>query len=49
LCATFSESPDWKYNYETFVEFDAAGREQAAKAYKEWLTASDEYWSSRTQ
>lgn len=44
-----SESPDWKYDYETFVEFDAAGREQAAKAYKEWLTASDEYWSSRTQ
>ena len=25
-----SESPDWTYNYETFVAFDAAGRAEFA-------------------
>lgn len=44
-----SEGPEWKYDYETFAEFDAAGREQAAKAYKEWKTASDEFWGSQTE
>ena len=34
-----SEGPDWKYDYETFVEFDAAGREQAKTKYKEWQEA----------
>ena len=27
-----SESPDWKYDYETFVKFDAKGRAQFAEA-----------------
>lgn len=35
----FSEGPDWKYDFETFVEFDAAGREQAKTKYKEWQDA----------
>lgn len=34
-----SEGPDWKYDYETFVEFDAPGREQAKTKYKEWQEA----------
>ena len=31
-----SEGPNWKYDYETFVAFDAPGREQAATKYREW-------------
>lgn len=44
-----SEGPEWKYDYETFVNFDAAGREQAAKAYQEWKAATDDYWSTHTE
>lgn len=42
-----SEGSDWKYDYETFVEFDTAGREQAAAKYKIWQTAYEKYWSVR--
>lgn len=28
-----SEGPSWTYNYETFVEFDAKGREEFAAAF----------------
>ena len=42
-----SEGNDWKYDYEEFVKTDAAGREQAAKAYQEWKTKNDEYWNSQ--
>ena len=39
--------PDWEYDYETFVEFDAAGREQAAAKYKIWQAAYEKFWSAR--
>ena len=28
-----SEGPSWEYDYETFVKFDAKGREEFAAAY----------------
>ena len=42
-----SEGSDWEYDYETFVEFDAAGREQAAAKYKIWQVAYEKFWSVR--
>ena len=44
---TLSEGSDWEYDYETFVEFDAAGREQAAAKYKIWQAAYEKFWSAR--
>ena len=38
-----SEGPNWKYDYETFVAFDAPGREQAATKYREWQQAYEEW------
>ena len=38
-----SEGPGWKYDYETFVEFDAAGRKQATTKYREWKQAYEEW------
>lgn len=40
---TLSEGPNWKYDYETFVAFDAPGREQAATKYREWQQAYEEW------
>ena len=42
-----SEGPDWIYDYETFVEADAAGREQAASKYKVWKEAYEAFWAER--
>lgn len=38
-----SEGPGWQYDYETFVEADAAGREHAATKYREWRQAYEQW------
>ena len=45
----YSEGPDWQYDYETFVEIDAPGRQQAAERYKEFLRIYDEWSKEQTR
>lgn len=39
----YSEGEEWVYDYETFAELDAPGREQAATLYQEYLRIYDEW------